>query len=227
MRPENLKSPFKWDERHIVVKDRVWYVPDQFEDFSSFTFPGWNHPHFFENENPVCLEYCSGNGEWISNRAQEYPHLNWVGIEFKFEKVRRIWSKIKNYQLNNLIAVCGEGYSVTRHYIPPASIHGIFINFPDPWPKKRHAKHRIIQVSFIEEINRILKPNGSVTLVTDDVDHSEYILKIFDHFPHFKPLYEFPHYSIDNPNYGNSYFEDLWRSKGKAIRYHTFNKFEE
>ena len=109
MKPEDLKSPFTWDKRHILVQDRVWYVPPQFQDFGSFSFPGWNHSLFFDQERPICLEYCSGNGAWIAARAQAQSQYNWVAIERKFERVRKIWSKLKNFQLSNLLAICAEG----------------------------------------------------------------------------------------------------------------------
>jgi tRNA (guanine-N7-)-methyltransferase len=224
MKPEDLKSPFTWDKRYILVHDRVWYVPDQYDDFASFTFPGWNHHSFFEKERPICLEYCSGNGAWVAAKAQRQAEYNWVAIEQKFDRARKIWSKVKNLQLSNLLVVCGEGYRVTHHYVPQESIHSVYINFPDPWPKRRHAKHRIVQLPFIMEIHRILQPGGSLTLVTDDEQYSDLIIEILHDVPAFESVFGEPYYILDYPDYGTSYFEDLWREKGKVIRYHTFRK---
>ena len=226
MKPENLKSPFTWKERHVVVQDRVWYVPNQYEDFNSFIFPGWSDPVFFGRERPICLEYCSGNGAWIAHRAQVQPDYHWVAVERKFERVKKIWSKIKNFQLSNLLAVCAEGYCVTHHYIPSSSVHAVFINFPDPWPKRRHAKHRLVQVSFVEEIHRILQVNGVFTMVTDDVVYSREMIEVLQRVTGFSSLFADPFYVTDYPAYGTSYFEDLWREKGKNIYYHAFRKVE-
>lgn len=224
MKPHHLKSPFTWDKRHILVHDRVWYVPDQFKDYASFSFPGWTNSQFFEQERPVCLEYCSGNGAWIAVKAREHPDFNWVAIDCKFDRVRKIWSKIKNFELSNLLAVCGEGYRVTRQYIPPESVQNVYINFPDPWPKQKHAKNRLVQVPFIEEIYRILKPEGILTMVTDDESYSQMMISVLRKFLGFKSLFGEPYYVVDYPNYGASYFEELWRQKGKRIRYHAFCK---
>lgn len=226
MKPENLKSPFTWLERHIVIEDRVWYVPDQYDDFASFSFPGWHHPHTFDQEKPICLEYCSGNGAWIAAKAQAHSQYNWVAVERKFERVRKIWSKIKNHHLNNLLAVCGEGLRTTQHYIPTNSVHAVYINFPDPWPKTRHAKHRLVQVPFVEEICRILQPDGVLTLVTDDEAYSQIMIHVMHQVPGFQSLFGAPYYVEDYPHYGTSYFEDLWRQQGKAIRYHAFRKIK-
>ncbi len=224
MRPEDLQSPFKWKDRHILVQDRVWYVPDQFKDFNSFTFPGWNAPQLFTEQKPICLEYCSGNGAWIASKAQEQQEYNWVAVERKFDRVKKIWSKIKNHQLDNLLTVCGEGHQVTCQYIPSQSIHSVYINFPDPWPKRRHEKNRIVQVPFLLEISRILEGKGTLSIVTDDPLFSKWTIEQVLKSKHFESIYEEPFYIHDDPLYGSSYFEDLWRQKGKKIFYHAFRK---
>ena len=224
MKPADLKSPFTWEKRHILVHDRVWYIPNHYDHFETFSFPGWGNPPLFDQEKPVCLEYCSGNGAWIAAKALEQPDYHWVAVEQKFERVRKIWSKIKNFQLPNLLAVCSEGYRLTHHYIPSNSVHAVFVNFPDPWPKTKHTKHRIIQVPFVEEILRILKPEGVFTLVTDDAPYSKWMIDILEQVPQFESLFPSPFYVTEYPSYGTSYFEDLWREKGKQIHYHAFRK---
>lgn len=224
MKPNELKSPFKWQDRKILIHDRVWYVPDQYEDFASFSFPGWSHPSLFDQERPVRLEFCSGNGAWIAAKAQAHPDYNWVAVERKFERVKRIWSKIKNYNLTNLLTVCSEGHRLTRHYVPDASVQAVYINFPDPWPKKRHWKNRIVQIPFIHEVRRILQPGGVLTLVTDDAPYSRWMIDTLHKAAGFQSEYPDPYFVSEYPNYGTSFFEDLWRQKGKTIHYHAFRK---
>ncbi|WP_068468130.1 tRNA (guanosine(46)-N7)-methyltransferase TrmB [Candidatus Protochlamydia phocaeensis] len=224
MKPEDLKSPFIWEQRNILIQDRVLYVPDQCSSYDQFSFPGWAKEPVFSQERPVCIEYCSGNGAWIAAKASENRHQNWVAIERKFDRVRKIWSKLKNKQLDNLFVVCGEGYRVTHQYFPSESVESVYINFPDPWPKKRHAKHRIIQTPFVTEIWRILKKGGLLTLVTDDENYSQIMIEVVSAISGFEPLYPSPYFITDYPGYGTSYFEDLWREKGKTIRYHLFRK---
>ena len=224
MKPKNLKYPFSWEERRILVQDRVWYVPEHYNDHTAFQFPGWNHPDIFGNDQPICVEYCSGNGTWIAEKAAANPKSNWVAVEKRFERVRKIWSKVKNLRLNNLFVISAEGHSVTSHYFPEASVHEIYINFPDPWPKKRHAKHRIIKLPFVEELYRILKVEGAVTVVTDDVNYSSEVIDVFSKLDGLKSLHQEPFYRTDLEDYGTSYFDRLWRGKGKEIRYHQYQK---
>ena len=224
MKPEDLKMPFKWDQRCVLIKDRIWYVPDYFERYEEFIFPGWNSSEIFGNDLPVRVEYCSGNGTWIATKASTDNASNWVAIEKKFVRVRKIGSKIHNMQLQNLMPICGEAYNVTSRYFPSASIEEVFINFPDPWPKKRHAKHRLIQPRFLDEVCRILKSEGTITLVTDDVNYSELAIQEFGQHQGFESCHPAPFYVTELTNYGTSYFDELWREKGRIIRYHTFRK---
>ncbi|MDP1880369.1 MAG: tRNA (guanine(46)-N(7))-methyltransferase TrmB [Parachlamydiaceae bacterium] len=224
MKPANFKSPFDWNNRHITIHDKIWYLPKQFYDFDSFQFSGWSHPEVFEKQQPICIEYCSGNGAWIAERALKNPHFNWVAVEKKFVRARKIWTKLKSLNLTNLLIASAEGSLITQKYFPSNSVKSVYINFPDPWPKTRHAKHRIIQTPFIEDIWRILENNGDLTIVTDDPDYSEMVHKVLQQSLGFQSLHPHPFYTVDYPDYGTSYFEDLWREKGKTIRYHVYRK---
>lgn len=221
-----LKSPFIWKERHVLIQDRVWYIPDGYFALDQFEFPGWVNPQTFSEERPLCLEYCSGNGDWIAAKAQQYPEFNWVGIEKKFERTQKIWGRLKRFNLSNLLVICGEGYRFTSHYLASQTIQSVFINFPDPWPKKRHEKHRLVRVPFIQEVHRILKVKGTLTLVTDDSDYSHFMIEQMQQVLGFTSQFAYPYYLHDYPGYGTSYFDDLWRQQGKKIYYHCFYKEE-
>jgi tRNA (guanine-N7-)-methyltransferase len=143
----------------------------------------------------------------------------------KFKRVRKIWSKIKNLNLMNLVVLCGEAKHATKFYFSDQSVTGIYINFPDPWPKKRHAKNRLIDPSFIHELYRILKPQGKITIVTDDFNYSNEIIRLMSQVTGFTSLYA-KGYTLNSEDYGTSYFDTLWRTKGKEIRLHEFIKQE-
>ncbi|MBA2728677.1 MAG: tRNA (guanosine(46)-N7)-methyltransferase TrmB [Parachlamydiaceae bacterium] len=222
MRPSDLKIPVEGNECQAFIYDRLLRVPKVLE--KKFEFPGWQHPDLFGNGNKVQIEYCSGNGGWIASKAAEDPTKNWVAIEMRVGRSRKIWSKIKNLQLSNLFIVHGEGYKATKELFPSASVQNIYINFPDPWPKRRHSKYRIIQPAFVAEMSRILLPGGTVTFVTDDEQYSEWTIEIFSKSEIFSSDYPEPYYCLEWQDYGTSYFEDLWRQQGKIVRYHHFRK---
>lgn len=224
MKPEDLKHPYKESSYPILIKDRVFFVPEKFSDYTEYTFPGWIHQEVFASDFPIKIEFCSGNGTWIARKAQENPQTNWVAVEKRFMRARKIWSKVKNHSLDNLFTVCGEAFTTAHHYFPTESVSEIFINFPDPWPKRRHAKYRLLQASFVEEIARILKQKGLITLVTDDPIYSKQMIEQLSGNKNFISSYPDPFYITDYPGYGTSSFDDLWRSKGRVIHYHQFQR---
>lgn len=224
MKPIDIEVPFEWNDRKIMIHDRIWYLPSHLKNESEFNFPGWENPLLFGNDRPIVVEYCSGNGAWIAKKAQEFPQYNWVAVEKKYLRVRKIWSKIKNMGLPNLIVICGEAMTATSKYFPADSVNDIYINFPDPWPKNKHAKNRLIRSEFLKEMFRILKEKGKVTFVTDDPSYSDLTISTFQQSEGFKSNFLEPFYTHEFPDYGTSYFEDLWRQKGKDIRYHQFIK---
>lgn len=224
MKPEALKNPYVKGNPTIHIADRVFFVPERMEDYRSFAFPGWKDVAIFGTDQPVKIEFCSGNGTWIARRAQLDPQSNWVAVEKKFIRARKIWAKIKNQTLPNLFVICGEAHTVSTHYFLPNSVSEVFINFPDPWPKRRHAYLRLVKEPFVKELARILKPNGLLTLVTDDPDYSQQMIHELHKEASFTACYPDPFYITNYPDYGSSSFDELWRSQGKAIRYHLFKK---
>lgn len=226
MRPKHLKYPFHNPEnKRVFMQERVWYVPESgVADYSAFDFQGWESPDMFGNANPVMIEYCSGNGAWIAQKAIENPHINWIALDKRFDRVKRIWAKIQNFQLPNLIAVYGEALFFSQKYLSNACLAGAFINFPDPWPKRHHEKHRLVEPKFLDELNRILKPESELTIVTDDVGYSQWILKHTLAHKDFKSLYPEPYFVQELPGYGTSFFENLWREQGLTIHYHRYQK---
>lgn len=224
MKPSDLKAPFSWNARKVIFEDRILYAPTRCETYDAFVMPPWSDPQLFGNENPVQVEYCSGNGAWIAAKAEAFPEINWVAVEKKFMRVRKIWSKIKNLQLPNLLAVCAEAYGATCRYFPAGSVASAYINFPDPWPKKRHAKNRLIHHAFVDEVSRILQPGGHFTLVTDDPDYSVRMIAEMGGHTSFLSTFPEPYFITEMEGYGDSYFDTLWRKAERIIRYHQFQK---
>ena len=169
-----------------------------------------------QRNNPIHIEFCSGNGLWIANKAKAFPHIDWIAIEKRGDRARKILKKRKANTLDNLFVVHGEGKSFASQFLDKNSIDSIFVNFPDPWPKRRHAKHRLIDAPFIERLREILKKAGSVTLVTDDQTYADAASKLFLENAHFALT------PFDESNYGSSFFSDLWLSQGKKILFQRF-----
>lgn len=222
MKPKDLISPFQEKEKSVQLDliERIFYVPHRTaRGNESLCFK-----NLFPTEAPIHLEFCSGNGEWICQKALDNPQTNWLALEMRFDRVRKIWSKMKNRGIKNLFILCGEALDLSKHYIPKESVDAISINFPDPWPKKRHAKHRLIQSPFLDELSRILKPEGFIDTLTDDLPYFEQIADCFMQHQSFISLIPAPYYTQSIENYGASYFMNLWKEKKRSFYFSKFQK---
>ncbi len=220
MNPKNLIYPFKWEDRRPFIYKQILFIPNYYENHREWTFPGFEV--LFGKKAPVCIEYCSGNGDWIIERAEKSPDTHWVAVEKRFDRVRKIWSKRENKGLSNLVIVCGEALIFSRDYVPSGSIDKIFINFPDPWPKGKHAKHRLVQPLFIKELFRLSVKGANATIATDDPSYRDQMIQQIHLHHGWQSSHLDPFYRTEWENYGTSWFERLWREKGRCIYYMNF-----
>ncbi|SPN74091.1 tRNA (guanosine(46)-N7)-methyltransferase TrmB [Chlamydia serpentis] len=220
MKPQDLSPPFLWKERHPCIQSGVFYVPKYYFEHASFSKAYYED--FFQNYTSIACELCSGNGDWIIAEAQKNPHMLWIAVEQRFDRVRKIWSKMMNHRVTNLRIVCGTAETFFQYYVPNQFLQRLVVNFPDPWPKSRHRKHRLFQPQFVQEIARTLEDSAVLTLVTDA---KPYLLESIAALQAFlTSTIKTPHYIKITDNYGNSWFENLWRAKGQDIFYTEFTK---
>ena len=220
VKAKEFRIPFTWEERRIMIEDAVWFLPPNMPH-DPFVLANWGQL-FTDPNKPVKVEYCSGNGSWIVERAKAHPEYNWLAVEKDFERTRLIWARAKNAALENFAIAFAEGVELTKRFFPSASVSEIFVNFPDPWPKRRHAKHRIIRAEFVEELARIIPSQGAACLVTDNEEYSAIMIQEMVANPHFTSEFGPPHYVEADSGYGTSFFDSLFRSQSKHIRLHRF-----
>lgn len=221
MKPKDLKYPFEWETRCPVITDGVLYIPKYYSSHHGFEQQVLQN-YFGNDNNFFDCELCSGNGDWVVSQAQQHPQVNWICVEQRFDRVRKIWSKRGNAGIQNLLIVCGDAQLFLKYYAKSNSIRRLFVNFPDPWPKHRHHKHRLFQDPFICSVVNVLQPSGKISLVTDDAPFLLFALKAME--KKLKPTIQAPHFQQIDGEYGGSWFENLWRSKGKMIFYTEFEK---
>jgi tRNA (guanine-N7-)-methyltransferase len=126
---------------------------------------------FFGNAHPVILEIGSGKGRFLIGMAAEHPELNLIGVEKSLHYHRVIRDRVAKRGLTNVRLINHDAYLVLRDMIPDASLSEIHIYFPDPWPRKRQQKRRIIRPEVLHEMRRVLVDGGMGIYVTD---HREY-----------------------------------------------------
>jgi|TARA_B100001750_G_scaffold61895_1_gene49188 tRNA (guanine-N7-)-methyltransferase len=147
----------------------------------------------FKNKNQrFILEIGYGNGENLIDCAKNDPHSNFAGIEVYPSGIGQCLINANKYGLKNLRLICDDAVDVLNKQIVDKSFDVINIFFPDPWPKKRHHKRRLITEDFISLVESKLKPNGHIHICTDWDDYAYDIQAIFNAMEGFKPLEKLP-----------------------------------
>ncbi|MCX7141409.1 MAG: tRNA (guanosine(46)-N7)-methyltransferase TrmB [Proteobacteria bacterium] len=133
----------------------------------------------FGRSAPTILEIGFGMGETTAQIAKAHPENNYLGIEVHTPGVGGLLKLIAEGGLANLRLVQHDAVEVLQHMIAPASLAGAHIFFPDPWPKKRHHKRRLIQPGFVALLASRLAPGAYLHAATDWQEYAEQILAVF------------------------------------------------
>lgn len=136
---------------------------------------------FFDREAPIHLEVGTGMGTFITTLAERHPEINFVGVEIAKDVLIRVLEKVQEKNLTNVRLLLFDATTLTD-YFNPQEIDRVYLNFSDPWPKKRHAKRRLTHVRFLEQYKQILKPSGDLQFKTDNRGLFEYSLISMNQF---------------------------------------------
>lgn len=132
----------------------------------------------FGRHAPKILEIGFGMGETTAEIAAAHPGNDYLGIEVHTPGVGSLLKQISERGLSNVRIVQHDAAEVLQHMIPPLSLDGMHIFFPDPWPKKRHHKRRLIQPAFVALAASRLKPAGYIHAATDWQEYAEQMLAV-------------------------------------------------
>jgi tRNA (guanine-N7-)-methyltransferase len=165
----------------------------------------------FGNDHRVVLEIGSGKGRFLIGSAIEQPEANFIGVEKSLHYHRVIRERVAKRNLANVRLINHDAFLVLRDMLPAASIDEIHIYFPDPWPRKREQKRRIIRAEVMQEIARVLVPGGSGIYVTDHREYFEVAAPVIEQF--FRTERRVP--KPDDPARTN--YEAKYRAEGREI----------
>ena len=132
----------------------------------------------FGRSAPVVVEVGSGMGETTARIAAENPGSDYLAIEVHAPGVGSLLKQVVEMGLANIRVVRHDAVEVLRDMVPPASLHAIHVFFPDPWPKKRHHKRRLIQPEFAALAASRLAPDGVLHVATDWQEYAEHVLAV-------------------------------------------------
>ncbi|WP_218147989.1 tRNA (guanosine(46)-N7)-methyltransferase TrmB [Lentzea xinjiangensis] len=158
-----------WDTYWEKMGNDVKSLPEGPLDFSSW----------FGRSAPVLLEIGSGMGETTSQLVAAAPELNYVAVEVYKPGLAQLLLRAEHLGgLDNLRVLRGDAVDLLTGHIAPASLHGVRIFFPDPWPKKKHHKRRLVQPEFVSLVASRLEPGGVLHLATDWEHYAEQMLEV-------------------------------------------------
>jgi len=141
-----------------------------------------DYSSYFGNLNPIYLEIGTGKGDFIVGMAALNPNKNFIGIEIQPSVLVIAEKKIRESKLTN-VRIINLDASKIQEFFQPKSISRIYLNFSDPWPKKRHAKRRLTSPQFLSIYNKVLVDNGDIHMKTDNMELYLYSLITFSENP--------------------------------------------
>lgn len=146
--------------------------------------------NYFDQPAPIVLEIGFGMGSSLLEMAQHHPEMNFLGIEVYRPGIGSLLSAMEKNSVHNIRVICADAVEVLNHMIKDNSLSRVQIFFPDPWPKKRHHKRRLIQLPFIQLIYPKLKSQGILHLATDWQPYAEHMLQVINEFKGFNEISE-------------------------------------
>ena len=170
----------------------------------------------FGNNNPIHIEIGSGKGQFVSGMARQNPNINYIGIEIQESVLVVALEKALAADVPNLQLLHVNGGQVTD-YFEDGEVDQIYLNFSDPWPKKRHAKRRLTHESFLVGYEKVLQPFGELHFKTDNRGLFEYSLASFSQFGLVLKQVWLDLHQVEFPGNVMTEYEEKFSAKGHPI----------
>ncbi|MBW2272020.1 MAG: tRNA (guanosine(46)-N7)-methyltransferase TrmB [Deltaproteobacteria bacterium] len=193
---------------------------------SDFFERDWRAVFAPELESPgrLVVEIGFGRGEFLLDLAAKCPETAFVGVEVSFKRVLKMARRLARSDLRNLRLVEGRGESVVQDLLEPGSVHEIWVNFSDPWPKAAHAGRRVIQPDFVKGAALGLAPGGVLHIATDDAPYAEQIDACLRAELLLENLYAPRGWVTEVPGRLTTAYELEWRAEGRPLHFFDYRR---
>ena len=186
------------------------------------TRPDW--AKVFKNSYPLKLDIGFGTGSFLLEMAIREPESNFVGIDMYHKGIRKVFSRINKLSIKNIRIIYGDAREKIASIFNDDEVQEIYINFPDPWPKKRHEKRRLIKPPFIKMLTSKLMPLGHLHLATDYEPYAREILACFEAENRLKSKSGHQKFLAVRENIPKSKYEKNFVQVGEKIFYLDYTK---
>ena len=170
----------------------------------------------FGNDHPIHIEVGSGKGRFITGMAAQNPHINYIGIDIQLSVLSYALDKVLEADLPNVKLLLVDGSSLTN-YFADGEVDLMYLNFSDPWPKKRHEKRRLTYKSFLDTYKQILPKNGEIHFKTDNRGLFEYSLASFSQYGMLLKQVWLDLHASDYEGNVMTEYEEKFSNKGQVI----------
>jgi len=194
------------------------------------TGPAWRRAAFVYPAGPMAaeggrlvVEVGPGRGDFLLHMAEADPLPSFAGIEIKGKRVDKIIRRIERKGLANVTVIQDDARDALPRHFAEGTVDEVHIHFPDPWPKKRHTKHRPINEDFLRDCVRALKAGGTIDFVTDHRPYAELAAELFVRTEGLAGCYRNT-IETEVPNAFPTFFSEKWKSEGRRIYYQRYRK---
>ena len=192
-------------------------------DISVLSLP-LSKEEIFGNDKNSALEIGFGEGEFIVEVAKNNPNWNYLGIEIKYFRYKKALKLVLDQNIRNIKLIHFDADLAVEQVFAANIFDRVYINFPDPWPKDRHKKHRIINNNFLDNLYNIMKEQGIREGTRDHLDYVTHTIEHFDSHNKFSNIFGKQGYSHLIENRPQTKFEKEFLDKKRRIYYLSFKK---
>jgi len=173
---------------------------------------------------PMVVEIGFGRGEFLRNLAALRPEVAHVGVEVSFKRVLKMARRLARSGIRNVRLVEGTGEELVGELLPESSVETFWINFSDPWPKKRHHRRRLIQPPFVRDLALRLQPGGCVEIATDHEGYAGWIDEALSAEPLLENVHAPQPFLREVPGRMRTAYQLEWLREGRPLRFWTYRR---
>lgn len=162
---------------------------------------------------PLEIDLGCGDGSFLLGMAEHHPERDFLGVERLLGRVRKVCRKLTRRGVDNARVLRLDSKYLVEWLLPPGSVSRIHLLCPDPWPKVRHHRRRLVQVGFLEAVRRALTPDGEFLFMTDHPAYHEWALEKVEEFAGFTLL----PWEEESFFYPKTDFQLQWEAEGKSM----------
>ena len=186
------------------------FMPDDF-------FRRYSNEEIFGNDHPLEIDMGCGDGSFLLDMAEHYPERNFLGVERLLGRIRGVCKGIQERGLTNVKVLRLESQYTLEYLLQPSSVSRLHLLCPDPWPKARHHKNRLVQQEFLQILQQSLTPDGEFLFKTDHPGYFEWVCEEMELYAKFNQLPWPTAVEEGGFYYPKTDFQRHWEKQGKEI----------